>query len=154
MVRDLVVEVEFAKPYVRQVQFNFLAEPAFRADAIAGADDEHPDHQLGIDRRTTDVAVVGRQLCVQVGQRTPSQTLSCGAADGSRGSDLPAGTRRTDGPDRAAAAPSSPGPPLPTIDQPAESRFSASLKAFFDSISGNQNCTAVHDVEAHIGARE
>ena len=36
--------------------------------------------------------------------------------------------------DPAAAAPSSPRPPMPIIDQPPESRFAGLLKPFFDSI--------------------
>ena len=47
--RNLVVEVEFAEPPIRQMQGDLLAELPLRADAVAVADDEHPDHQLGID---------------------------------------------------------------------------------------------------------
>jgi len=50
------------------VQLDFLGEPALRADAAAVADDEHADHELGIDRGASDVAVVGLQFLVQVGQ--------------------------------------------------------------------------------------
>jgi hypothetical protein len=45
-----------------------------------------------------------------------------------------AGTRRTDGLDPAAAAPSSPRPPLSMINQPPESRFAGLLNPFFDGI--------------------
>lgn len=52
------------------MQLDFLSELAFRADAVAVADDEHPDHELGVDRRTADVAVMGLvELLVQVGER-------------------------------------------------------------------------------------
>jgi hypothetical protein len=86
VVRDLVLEVELAKPPVGQMQLDLLAQPAFRADAVAVADDEHPDHQLGIDRRTTDVAVMGLELLVEVGERhcrehiDPSQQMVLGDA--------------------------------------------------------------------------
>jgi len=50
------------------VKLNFLGQPALRADAVAVAHDEHTDHQLGIDRRASDVAVVRLQFLVQVGQ--------------------------------------------------------------------------------------
>ena len=50
------------------MQLNFLGEPALGADAAAVADDEHTDHELGIDRGASDVAVVGLQFLVQVGQ--------------------------------------------------------------------------------------
>ena len=51
------------------MQLDFLSELAFRADAVAVADNEHPDHELGVDRRTADVAVVRLELLVQVGER-------------------------------------------------------------------------------------
>jgi len=55
----LGVEVELAKPAIREVQLNFRSEPALRPNAIAIADDEHPDHQLGINGRAADIAVEG-----------------------------------------------------------------------------------------------
>ena len=36
---------------------NLLAEPTFGPDAEAVADDQHPDHQLGVDGRTTRRAI-------------------------------------------------------------------------------------------------
>ena len=41
---------------------DLLAQPTFRANAKAIADNEHPDHQLGIDRRATRLAVVRLQM--------------------------------------------------------------------------------------------
>jgi hypothetical protein len=58
MVWDLVFEIELAEPAIRQVKLNVLGEPALRADAVAVAHDEHTDHELGIDRGASDVAVV------------------------------------------------------------------------------------------------
>ena len=66
--RDLVVEIELAEPSVGKVQLDFLAQTALVSDAVAVSDDEHPDHQFGIDRRAADVAVKGLQLLVQIGQ--------------------------------------------------------------------------------------
>lgn len=43
-----------------------LTELAFGADAIAVADDEHPDHQLGIDRGPPDAAVMRLEFLLQV----------------------------------------------------------------------------------------
>jgi hypothetical protein len=86
MVRNLVVEVELAEPPVGQMQLDFLTELALRADAIAVADDEHSDDQFGIDRRPADVAVVGLELLVQVGESHrhehvhPSQQMVLGDA--------------------------------------------------------------------------
>ncbi len=41
---------------------DLLAQPALRTNAEAIADDEHSDHQLGIDRRPPDVAIIGPQV--------------------------------------------------------------------------------------------
>jgi hypothetical protein len=45
------------------MQLDFLGELALRAGAVAVAD------ELGIDRTTADVAVMGLELFVQVGER-------------------------------------------------------------------------------------
>jgi hypothetical protein len=47
------VEIELAKPAVSKMQCHFLAQPTLMAKAVAVADKEHPDHQLGIDPGTT-----------------------------------------------------------------------------------------------------
>ena len=47
---------------------HLLAQPALRADAEAVADDQHPDHQLGIDRRPPGLAVEGPQVLADAGQ--------------------------------------------------------------------------------------
>src|SRR5258707_995538 len=59
------VEPEPAEPAVRKVQVNFLAQPSFRADAKAVADDQHADHQLRVDRGPTHLAVEWRQFLRQ-----------------------------------------------------------------------------------------
>src|SRR5262245_9699582 len=46
------------------MQLDFLTELAFRADAVAVADNEHPDHEHRIDRGPADRGIVGRQLGV------------------------------------------------------------------------------------------
>jgi len=65
---DLVFETELAEPAIREVKLNFLGQPALKADAIAVAQDKHADHEFGIDRGASDLAVVGLQLLVEVGQ--------------------------------------------------------------------------------------
>jgi len=47
---------------ISEVEVDLLAQPSFRADAEAVADDQHPDHQLGIDRRPPEMAVEARQF--------------------------------------------------------------------------------------------
>ena len=69
MVRDLVViEIKPAEPSVREMKFDFLGQLAFRAQTIAVPDDEHADHQLGINRRPADLAIVRLQSLVHVGE--------------------------------------------------------------------------------------
>jgi hypothetical protein len=41
---------------------DLLAQPPFRADAIAIADNQHPDQQLGVNRRPSGRAVKWRQV--------------------------------------------------------------------------------------------
>lgn len=47
---------------------HFLAQAAFGADAVAVADDEHADHQLGIDGGAARVTVMRRQMLAQLAQ--------------------------------------------------------------------------------------
>src|SRR5262249_61071932 len=46
MIRNFVIEPKTAEPPVSQVQGHLFTETAFRADAVAIAYDQHPDHQL------------------------------------------------------------------------------------------------------------
>src|SRR5215475_14267357 len=66
MVRHLVVEIEATEPAIGKVKLHFLAQPALRTDAVAVADNQHPDHELGVDRRPADLAVEGPQLLAKV----------------------------------------------------------------------------------------
>jgi hypothetical protein len=50
MVRHVAVQAEPAEPAVGQVKVHFLAQPPLRANAEAIAHQQHPDHQLRIDR--------------------------------------------------------------------------------------------------------
>ena len=65
MIRDIAVEPEPAEPPVREIEVDLFAEAPLRADAEAIPDDEHPDHQLGIDRRATHRAVERREVAAQ-----------------------------------------------------------------------------------------
>ena len=46
----------------REVELDLTTEPALGADRVAVADQEHPDHQLGIDRGTSRVTVERREI--------------------------------------------------------------------------------------------
>src|SRR5215472_1723613 len=62
MVRNLAVEPQPAEPPVGQIEVNLLAQPPLGADAEAIADNQHPDHQLGIDRRPSRLAIIGFKM--------------------------------------------------------------------------------------------
>ena len=56
--------LEPAIPPIGQIDLHFSAEATLRADRKHVADNEHPDHEHRIDRRSARVGVVGRQLLV------------------------------------------------------------------------------------------
>jgi hypothetical protein len=62
MVRDLAIKPEPTEPSVRQIEVDFLAQSPLRPDAEAIAHDQHPDHQLRVDRGPAHCAVERRQL--------------------------------------------------------------------------------------------
>src|SRR5262249_47368786 len=66
MVRHFVVEIEATEPAIGKVKLHFLAQPALRTDAVAVADNQHPDHEFGVDRRPADLAVEGPQPLAKV----------------------------------------------------------------------------------------
>ena len=66
MVRHLAIEAEPAEPTVSEVQVNPFAQPTFRANAVAVANQQHPDEQFGINRRPTSRAVKWRQVVPDV----------------------------------------------------------------------------------------
>src|SRR5262249_58819843 len=63
-----VVEVEPTEPAIGKMQLDFLAELALRADTVAVGDDQHPDHQLGINGGSAHLAVEGFKLVTKMGQ--------------------------------------------------------------------------------------
>lgn len=68
VIGDSVFQAQTTEPAVGQVKVDFLAEPALGTDTQAVADDEHADHELGIDRRPAGVAVERRKMLAQFAQ--------------------------------------------------------------------------------------
>jgi hypothetical protein len=62
VIRHRPIQTEPAEPPVSQIEVNLIAQAPLRSDAEAVTDQKHPDHQIGIDRRSTDTTVEGRQL--------------------------------------------------------------------------------------------
>jgi tetratricopeptide (TPR) repeat protein len=80
MLRYRILEAETAEPTISQAQMHFLAKTPLRADAKTVANDQHPDHQLGIDRWSasggigrSDAAIAAAQRAVV---RDPLDSLS------------------------------------------------------------------------------
>jgi hypothetical protein len=59
VIRDGAFQPKPEKPAIGEVQMHLLAQATFGPDAEAVADDQHPDHQLRVDRGATRVAVKG-----------------------------------------------------------------------------------------------
>src|SRR4029077_12621820 len=57
MIGDSAVQSESAEPAIGEIKVNFVAEAALGTNAHAVADDQHADHQLGIDRGPAHLAV-------------------------------------------------------------------------------------------------
>jgi hypothetical protein len=54
----LVVESEATEPTIGEVKFDLLAQLALEADAVTIANDEHPQHEFGVDRRSAGLTAV------------------------------------------------------------------------------------------------
>jgi hypothetical protein len=62
MIGDLVFDAEATEPAVGEVELNLAVETAPRSDREHVAEDEHPDHQLRIDRWPAAVGIVRGEL--------------------------------------------------------------------------------------------
>ena len=68
MVRHRVLKSQSTEPAIRQIEVNLFAQPALGTNAEAVTDDQHPHHQLRIDRRPPGVAVERRQVLAQIAE--------------------------------------------------------------------------------------
>ena len=66
MIRDLVLDPQSARPAIAQIQVHFFAKSPLGTNTQAVADDEHAYHQRWIKRWATGVAVVAREVPVQI----------------------------------------------------------------------------------------
>src|SRR5262249_12113250 len=69
VIRHLVIEIEPAEPPICEMQREFLAQLPLEANAVAITYKQHPDHKLGVNRRSADLAVERLQLLAQVSRR-------------------------------------------------------------------------------------
>ena len=62
MIGHLASEPEPAEPSISQIEVDLFAKTPLRADAEAVADDQHSDHEFGINRGPSHAAVERRQF--------------------------------------------------------------------------------------------
>jgi hypothetical protein len=62
MIENVAVEAQVTKPAISQIKVDLFAQPPLGADAETIADDQHPDHQHWINRRPSDLTVVGFKM--------------------------------------------------------------------------------------------
>ena len=55
MIGNLTIQSQAAKPSIGEIQVNLFAQPPLGADGEAIADNEHPDHQLRVDRGSANL---------------------------------------------------------------------------------------------------
>jgi hypothetical protein len=68
VVRHRRVERQSAEPAISEVEADFLAQTAFRRDAIEASDQRHADQQFGRDRGTPTATVVRGERIAQFTQ--------------------------------------------------------------------------------------
>ncbi|CAM3281894.1 hypothetical protein SPAN111604_14595 [Sphingomonas antarctica] len=61
MVGDSIAKIEATEPAIGKVEMHLLAQPSFRPDAEQIADQQHPQHELGINRRPPRRTIAARQ---------------------------------------------------------------------------------------------
>jgi hypothetical protein len=63
-----IFQAQLAKPPIGQINLNLAADLPLRSDGENVPDDQHPDHQHRIDRRSPNLRVIGREFRVDPGQ--------------------------------------------------------------------------------------
>src|SRR5260370_3434115 len=136
MIGNLVIEIEPAEPPISQVQLNLLAQPPLEADAVAVANDQHPDQELRIDRRSTDVAIERCQLLAQVSQHLHYNRIDPAQEMARR--NAPFEVEQIEQLALIARLPTHHGKPPPLMSQATESLFAENHEHFFNSIGHNR----------------
>src|SRR5262249_25758185 len=62
VIRHRPIQAEPTEPPVGQIEVDLLTQAPLRSDAEAVSDQEHPNHELGIDGGSTDATVERRQV--------------------------------------------------------------------------------------------
>src|SRR6202022_4613491 len=75
MIRDSILDAELAEPAIGEVHLHFTVDQSLRADRKDITHDQHPDHQLRIDRRATHGTIMGFKFAAEPGQIESSVDL-------------------------------------------------------------------------------
>ena len=65
MIRHLVLEAQTAEPAVGEVEMHLLTQAPLGPQPHHIANDQHPDHEFGVDRRSAGVTVKAAHIVVQ-----------------------------------------------------------------------------------------
>jgi hypothetical protein len=65
MIRHSAIQAEAAEPAIGEIQVHLLTQSPFRTDAHAIANDQHPKHQIRVNRWPAEGAVKWRKLAAQ-----------------------------------------------------------------------------------------
>ena len=68
MVRYRVLQAESTEPAIGQIEMDLFAQSALGTNAKAVTDDQHPHHQLRIDRRPPGMAVERCEVMPQLAE--------------------------------------------------------------------------------------
>src|SRR6266516_1560643 len=84
MVRDGIFDAEFAEPAIGEVHLYFTTDQPLRADRKDIPHDQHPDHQLRIDRRATHGRIMRSKFAAKPGKIESSIDLPYQMISGNR----------------------------------------------------------------------
>jgi len=59
MIGNRAFKAKTTEPAIGEIEMNFLAQSPLRPNAEAVADQQHPDHQLGVDRGASCRGIIG-----------------------------------------------------------------------------------------------
>src|ERR1700742_188307 len=134
VIGDPVLNAELAEPPVGQVDLDFGAQPALRAERKHVTNDQHPDHQYRINRGPTRVRVIRRQLLVHPTQIEKTVDLPHQMIGRNHLVEI----KRKENLSLSFSPPPhhAPLPPMPS--QPTESWFAIRIKGSFATLSSRK----------------
>src|SRR5207245_4534338 len=128
------------------MKFDILAQLALEPDAEAVADDQHPQHQFGIDRRPTNLAVERFQLLSELDQNARHDRIEAAQEVALRNALFE--VERVEQPTRIARLPSHHYPSPRKNPEMTESQLDDDHEPFFNSIGQSAKNRSLHAMSA------